>query len=84
MVCSFKETSVDLCKAVADVARRIATEYVDPVALSHLLSNKGLPLDKLPGVRPIGIGEIKRRIIGKAIVEAANLDIQKAAGPLQL
>ena len=84
MVSSFKESSVDLCKAVADVARRIATEYVDPVALSHLLSNKGLPLDKMPGVRPIGIGEIKRRIIGKAIVEAANFDIQKAAGPLQL
>ena len=78
MVSSFKESSVDLCKAVADVARRIATEYVDPVALSHLLSNKGLPLDKMPGVRPIGIGEIKRRIIGKAIVEAANFDIQKA------
>jgi len=35
MVSSFKETSVDLCKAVADVALRIATEYVDPVALSH-------------------------------------------------
>ena len=84
MVSSFKASSVDLCKAVADVARRMATEYVDPVALAHLLSNKGLPLDKMPGVRPIGIGEIKRRIIGKAIVEAANFDIQKAAGPLQL
>ena len=56
------------------------------------LSNKALsliPLDKgddkkgNPGVRPIGIGEILRRIIGKVVVGAIRDDIINAAGPLQ-
>ena len=35
-------------------------------------------------MRPIGVGEVLRRIIGKAIMSVAILDVQKAAGPLQL
>ena len=40
-------------------------------------------MNKNPGIRPIGIGEILRRIIGKAICWVLNPEIQKAAGPLQ-
>ena len=40
--------------------------------------------DKCPGVRPIGIGEVIRRIIGKAISITLKYDIQDAAGPVQL
>ena len=42
-----------------------------------------IPLNNNPGIRPIGIGEILRRIIGKAIYWVLNPEIQKAAGPLQ-
>ena len=42
-----------------------------------------IPLNKNPGVRPIGIGEILRRIIGKSIGWILKRDIQSAAGPLQ-
>ena len=42
-----------------------------------------LPLNKNPGVRPIGIGEILRRIIGKTIGWVLKKDIQASAGPLQ-
>ena len=35
-------------------------------------------------MRPIGVGEMARRIIGKSILATINDDIQKAAGPLQL
>ena len=43
-----------------------------------------IPLNKCPGVRPIGIGEVVRRIIGKAIMRSAKQDLQAAVGSLQL
>ncbi len=42
-----------------------------------------VPLDKSPGVRPIGIGEVARRIIGKSIAKTIGKEIREAAGPLQ-
>ena len=39
---------------------------------------------KNAGVRPIGIGETIRRIIGKAILANIGQNIIDAAGPLQL
>jgi len=40
-------------------------------------------LDKKPGVRPIGIGDVPRRILAKAILYIIGNDIQLAAGALQ-
>ena len=53
------------------------------------MANRLIPLDKgadkhgNPGVRPIGIGEILRRIIGKVVINNIRNDILQAAGPLQ-
>lgn len=43
-----------------------------------------IPLDECPGIRPIGIGEVSRRIIGKVIMKCAKQDLQSAMGSLQL
>jgi len=43
-----------------------------------------IALEKNLGVRPIGIGEVERRIIAKTILSIIGLDIQHAAGPLHL
>ena len=43
-----------------------------------------IPLDKSPGVRPIGIGEVMRRIIGKAVMRIGRHDLQDAVGTIQL
>ena len=40
----------------------------DPDSIESLVECRLIPLSKDPGVRPIGIGEVLRRIIGKAIV----------------
>ena len=48
-----------------------------------LISCRLIPLNKDPGVRPIGIGEILCRIIGKTISWVLKSDIQEPAGPLQ-
>ena len=65
---SFGSSSDDLCDALASCARRIASSTIDPTALEAYVACRLIPLDKQPGVRPIGIGEVVRRIIGKAIL----------------
>ena len=83
MCSSFKEASSNLCDAIAGVARRMCTARVAPEALSALLACRLVPLNKNPGVRPIGVGEVVRRIIGKAVMKVLKKDVMLAAGPLQ-
>ena len=65
------------------MARRLCTEEVDPKELMAFVACQLIPLDKKPGVRPIGIGDVSRRIIAKAILYVIRTDIQLAAGALQ-
>lgn len=84
MLVSFKSASRDLCDAVAEVARHLASQQVDPAGLMPLLSNRLIPLDKNPGVRPVGIGEVLRRIIGKSLMTVLRSDITRATGVSQV
>ena len=84
MCTSFKATSDTLCDALASCARRIASKYIDPASLQAYVACRLIPLDKRPGVRPIGIGEVVRRIIGRAILTVTSKTIEQAAGSLQL
>lgn len=43
-----------------------------------------MALDKCPGVRPMGIGEVVRRIIGKAVLTVAGQQVQEVTGALQV
>ena len=65
------------------MARRLCTSSVRPESVSALVACRLIPLNKNPGVRPIGIGEVPRRIISKSILKVICQDIQSAAGPLQ-
>ena len=82
MCSSFKSVSHDLCKALAAVGRWICTAHVHPEGLEALVASRLIPLDKCPGVRPIGVGEVPRRIIAKAVLRVIGRDIEEAAGPL--
>ena len=73
-----------LCFAIAAFARRICTSYVDPSTLKAYTSCRLIPLDKCPGVRPVGIGEVARRTVGKAVMTVVKLDIQQAIASIQL
>lgn len=81
---AFGEASNGLCAALASFAKRITTSYVDPSCLSAYTASRLIPLDKSPGVCPIGVGEVCRRIVGKVIMKYAKTDLQQAVGPLQL
>ena len=69
---------------LAAFARRICTTYVDPSGLTPYTSCRLIPLDKCPGVRLVGIGEVVCSIIGKAVMRTVKHDLQDAVGTLQL
>ena len=76
---SFHQASDDLCTSLALIARKIATTYVDPAGLSSFTACRLIALDKMPGVRPIGIGEVPRRIVSKAILSVIQDEIKEIA-----
>ena len=66
----------DLRKAIADMTKRLCRDNTVK-QLEAFLACRLIPLDKQSGVRPTGIGEILRRVIGK--IEATG-SIQLCAG----
>ena len=81
----FGKEAEDLRKNLADLTKELCTnEIEDPGSLEALLGCRLIPLDKNPGLRPIGIGETLRRIIGKAVMNVMKKDIQVGVGNLQL
>ncbi|CAH3183141.1 unnamed protein product [Porites lobata] len=67
------------------MTKRLCTEYVDPRGLEAILANRLIPLDKGEGaVRPIGVGEVLRRIIGKCVTKVTKPDVIDASGSLQV
>ena len=84
---SYGSSSVDLCEAVATAAKALCTENrteVENGGISAYLACRLIPLDKDPGLRPIGIGEVLRRIVGKMVVFLLKPELQKDAGDLQM
>ena len=71
--------------AIAEAAKRLSREFVDPDGIEALLRCREVPLPKGENdVRPIGIGETLRRIIGKAVMTVVGADVQEACGALQV
>ena len=81
---SFQQASDDLCCSLALVACKLCTSCVDLDGIIALVACHLIALNKCPGVRPIGVGEMVRRIIAKAILSIVKLDVLEAAGSLQL
>ena len=84
---TFKTEGNDLRKAIAEITKIICREEFNASRLhgiNVLNACRLIPLNKDPGVRPIGIGEVLRRIMGKAVMKIVKKDVQNAAGPTQL
>ena len=61
----------------------LCTEDIKPDCLTEFLAGRLIPLDKNPGIRPIGIGEVLRRIASKSITSTLKEEIQRSAGTMQ-
>ena len=83
MCTAFKGRSHDLCNAVALLVRRICTEEISTASMPAFTACRLKAPDKNPGVRPIGVAEVLRRI-GKVTLSAIKPDILKAVGTTQL
>ena len=74
----------DLCRAIANLSKTLCSEKSPSDSLEVFLACRLIPLDKNPGLRPIGVGEVLRRIIGKTVVSALKQDVIKSVGSLQV
>ena len=77
-------SSARLRDTVAGLCRWLCNSIVAWDEVRALLASRLFALDKCPGVRPIGIGETLRRVIGKAICMATRLDATLVCGSDQL
>ena len=67
---------------LASLAKTMAIEKCQDI--EALITWRLIPLDKSPRVRPITIGEVFKRIIGKYIMVVSREDVKLAAGNLQV
>ena len=82
---SFKKSSTELCDTLAGLTRRLCTEIIDPLTIELILANRLIPFDKWNGeVRPNGVEEVIRRIIGKCVMRVIKQDVIEAGRSLQL
>ena len=79
----FGTSSTDLRKTFAQLIERLCIEELETTtSLEAFTACRLIPLDKKSGLRPIGVGEVLRRITGKVIMMIFKKYITDAAGPL--
>ena len=75
--------STDFCKTFAQLIKKLCIEELESAtSLEAFRACRLIPLDKKPGLRPIGVGEVLRRITGKVIMMIFKKYITDATGPL--
>ena len=73
-----------LREAVAALTCRFANSVLEWTEIKELMANHLVAVDECPGVRPIGIGESLRRIVGKTMTLVTGRDVQDICGAEQL
>ena len=80
----FGQHSTDLSASLAEMTKALCTKLHSPKSIEPLLASRLIPLNKNPGLRPIGVGEVLRRVIGKMVAKVVKEDVTKSVGSLQV
>ena len=78
---SFGSSSLDLRKSFANFTRTLCTRNLNTSindagdTLESFIANRLIPLNKNFEIRPIGVGEVIRRIAGKVIMDIVKKDV---------
>ena len=80
----FGAESEALRAELALLANILANEHPPWASYRALMACRLVALDKQPGVRPVGIGEIFRRLIAKCVLAAVGHQAMEACGNLNL
>ena len=80
----FGTYSQRLRNAIARLAKWLSNDNPPWAAYRALMAGRLIALDKNPGVRPIAIGEVLRRLIAKCVLSVAKGEAQEACGIDQL
>ena len=85
ILCSknFNKAGKELREEIAIFARNLLTANYHSDFLEGYVSSRLIPLDKNPGIRPIGVGEVLRRIVGKIVSWTITNNIKQAVGLVQ-
>ena len=80
----YGDTGRDLRRALATVIKKMCVEDITDNSLESLMASRLVPLDKNPGLRPIGVGEVLRRIAGKIVMSVTKEDVVNASSRTQM
>ena len=80
----FGKSSIDLSKAFDEVIKKICSIENQSASLEAFLACRLIPLDKNPGLRTNGVGEVLRRIVGKVVVTHFRTETVTSVGSLQV
>ena len=76
--------STQLRQCIGDLATWMSNGIQEGDACRAIMANRLIALDKCPGVRPVGIGEILRRILAKCVLRICGGDVKDVCGEEQL
>ena len=80
----YGECGQDLRSAFAVSIKKMCKDEITDNSLEAYLAYRLVPLDKKPGLRPIGVGEVLRRIAGKVVMSVIREDVKESCSEVQM
>ena len=80
----YGECGRDLRSAFAVSIKKMCKDEITDNSLEAYLACRLVPLDKKPGLRPIGVGEVLRRIAGNDVMSVTREDVKESCSEVQM